>query len=310
MSRWAEFLGDDYMSSHGKFVPYENWANAFNLAFRERGVEDGNGAVDVRQCYEFCLYTKHQYSSFSNFFFSTFNSIRWPYINPQQPFSSIEINYWKPFNYLSAENITDLLGEPLLAPPQKFTPTPSEYLWQCKRILDCCIFRDGHRLTSGDFLAGDTFGQDHSYALSYGDAISRMRQDVHRDALSSVGVEVYGNPGGAWGTWEVYTGYDVNLRCNEYDLWFTPSAYDRLIFAFVRNPGRYWNPYGLEENSWNKVGTVHCSPDSSIQSINLFPNLYLPEEEIVPKGGRCGWIIEDFAEFADLRPGLEFYDPI
>lgn len=122
MSRWAEFLGENYMQNHGKFACLKDWKEALLLACHERG-----------------LTTTLRNFSWNNFpetlikVYCTSNG----FIHPQNTFTSSG-----DFNYLSFGDACLMAGYdsgslPGL-PVSRFDIVTSEYLWCCKRLLDVC----------------------------------------------------------------------------------------------------------------------------------------------------------------------------
>jgi len=303
MSRWAEFLGDDYMTTHGRFVPYGHWKKALLHAWSERIGETIKDPRDPEtSCVDLLQPQLWEDANLKDLLFSITLALQNDYrgfVDKSDPTGSV----------VTLAAIETMIG-PCPAAPGKFEPYTAEYLWWIKRALDCCTMR----------AVGS--GQSNYWQMRFSVGTLDCELGAGSIAAAIARAEAntrWGDSGGnAIGTNILYSHNDYNefyvasrhdhLRLPLYldDQWIlTPDAKLEVWIRLRAWGEHYWQPEGIPEHQWVRIdrrgGSLSQFQDHTLE---LFDHVEWPPNV------NMGWLLDDCRAFVDLRPGLEFYDPI
>ena len=292
MSRWAEFLGENYMTTHGRFVPYEAWHEALYLAMIERGIVPDDGWERNRNfisliCSDWTFQDKFEYSVVGGIE----NTTSVGHVNLHDVLlQRIGIEEW-------------------IQHPQRFAPYTTEYLWMFKRVLDCFVQMKG---SSTPIELTYEYGEGESLTDCKTNASRTKRAwEGWRDEIK--GYLMYNDWGWAAKWWSFYSVGDVLVRVNKpeeyHSSYFgatitTPShlADSKVsIWGWVESSDTYWNPK-YPEKTWVEMVTMDWQEGQQVV-LNFEPSPNFPPNDT------CSWKAHYTTVF-DLRPGLEFYDPL
>lgn len=275
MSSWADYLGSDYMTTHGRFAPLKNWKTALEAACDERGLYHGR-PVSFGDLPETLIKPRCD----SNLL-----------IHPETTFTLAgELNY---LTFADACTLAGYDSEDLPAgPTNPFDPVDSDYLWCCKRLLDACcrsIYIVGSRRAG--FLNGvNVYEIDDGIETAQGDLLT-----------------AYG-----WGA--NTPGSQVSLKCNvslggmpfNNGSGIFPSTNKEVFFRLTKYSGfsAYYHPVAAEMTYILFPGNI-----TNIYNILYSDQLYTDGNVYFYQSPYAGWQVES-ARCICGPGGLEFYDPL
>ena len=312
MSRWAEFLGEDYMTTHGRFAPYDCWCAAFTYAWGERSGE-------VLEPQPFLADTLKD--TLSSIVFEILNNgdgrigHRLRFIKEEDYSTWFNYDNWS-FSFtrmLTLAAIEERIG-PRPQAPSRFEPYTAEYLWWFKRVLDCCSIRyieyNGIQkrvyAASGEAQIGTV---SRATMIAQAEASPKVSdaswsRTVWERASTGVHVRKIGSSNRREEWWASRTDYVLIELLNLHDLpLVTPNAKVEVWTKSIDEEYREQRWVEVNRSPWVKKQYGRNLSQIQNSTLLVFDDIAWPAS--INRQQRFG-----IEAFLDLRPGLEFYDPI